>query len=174
MAGGGSAPAMKLSDVFILVGASILIGSFFMHAWSSGPVQLDSTEEDENMSWYTNGASLLKGDTIAFDIESFNTSDFEVKISDDTDDVVFEYSNLLADGDSQELSFQANEGGFYTYNVTFSEGQGSVLVDVDRKLLIDFIFYPVGLSLLIFGLIKRKESLGNEVLDAELEPNELD
>lgn len=162
---------MKLSDVFILVGASILLGSFFMHAWSAGPVELDAAEEDEISSSYSNGASLLKGDTIEFNIESFNISDFEVKIFDDSNSTVKEYSTFLADGDSQKFTFQANEGGFYTYNVTFFEGQGSVLVDVDRKLLIDFIFYPVGLSLLIFGLVKRKELMGQDVLDAELEPN---
>ena len=30
---GGSAQAMKISDVFIVVGISILVAGFIMHAW---------------------------------------------------------------------------------------------------------------------------------------------
>jgi len=33
MSGGGTAPAMKMSDVFILVSISILVGSLIMHSW---------------------------------------------------------------------------------------------------------------------------------------------
>ena len=33
MSGGGTAPAMKMSDVFILVSISILVGAFIMHSW---------------------------------------------------------------------------------------------------------------------------------------------
>ena len=51
MAGGGSAPAMKMSDVFILIGVTFLIGGLFIHGFVS-PVNVDAEAEA-----YTNGAS---------------------------------------------------------------------------------------------------------------------
>ena len=35
MGAGGTAPAMKMSDVFILTGLTLLLGGLFMHAWVS-------------------------------------------------------------------------------------------------------------------------------------------
>ena len=43
MAGGGTAPSMKMSDVFLLVGMSILVGGFIMHAWTASTA-LDDEE----------------------------------------------------------------------------------------------------------------------------------
>lgn len=83
MAGGGSAPAMKMSDVFILIGVTFLIGGLFIHGFVS-PVNVDAEAEA-----YTNGASLLQGDTIEFIIEVENQSTFEVEISDDDGNVEF-------------------------------------------------------------------------------------
>ena len=48
MAGGGTAQAMKVSDVFIVVGISILVAGFIMHAWVSSE-QYDFEGEDEEV-----------------------------------------------------------------------------------------------------------------------------
>ena len=60
MGGGGTAPAMKMSDVFILTGLTMLLGGLFMHAWVT-PIELNGEDPP-----YTNGASMMKGD--AFDL----------------------------------------------------------------------------------------------------------
>jgi hypothetical protein len=45
MAGGGTAPSMKMSDVFLLIGMSVLIGGIIMHAWTASTT-LDVLSED--------------------------------------------------------------------------------------------------------------------------------
>ena len=166
MAGGGSAPAMKMSDVFILIGVTFLIGGLFIHGFVS-PVNVDAEAET-----YTNGASLLQGDTIEMTIEVENQSTFEVEISDEDGNVEFFEQYSSVSGESVSIVFEADEKSFYSYSVNFTEGSGDVFVDVDRKLLFDFIIYPLGIFCVIFGLAKRKDEKMNESIDAVLEPSD--
>ena len=162
MAGGGSAPAMKMSDVFILLGVTFLLGGLFIHGFVS-PIEVESDSEP-----YTSGASLLKGDSIQFTIDAANQSSFTVEVTDEESSVVLSKSYDLASGDSQSVDFEANENGFYSFSIECSEGSGEVLVDVDRKLLIDFIIYPLGAICVVFGMAKRRDEQSKETLDAVL------
>ncbi len=166
MAGGGSAPAMKMSDVFILLGVTFLLGGLFIHGLVS-PVGVDAESDP-----YTSGASLLKGDSMQFTVEAANQSSFTLEVFDQSGSVVLTESSTLASGESASVDFEANEKGFYSFSVEFSEGSGDVLVDVDRKLLIDFIIYPLGAVCVVFGIAKRKDEQGKETLDAVLEPDD--
>ncbi len=166
MAGGGSAPAMKMSDVFILLGVTFLLGGLFIHGLVS-PVGVDSESEA-----YTSGASLLKGDSMQFTIEAVDQSSFSIEIFDEGGSVLLTESFDLASGDSESIDFEADEKGFYSFSIEFSDGSGDVLVDVDRKLLIDFIIYPLGAVCIVFGIAKRKDEQGKEALDAVLEPSD--
>ena len=166
MAGGGSAPAMKMSDVFILLGVTFLLGGLFIHGLVS-PVGVDAESDP-----YTSGASLLKGDSMQFTVEAANQSSFTLEVSDQSGSVVLTESSTLASGESASVDFEAKEKGFYSFSVEFSEGSGDVLVDVDRKLLIDFIIYPLGAVCVVFGIAKRKDEQGKETLDAVLEPDD--
>jgi len=166
MAGGGSAPAMKMSDVFILLGVTFLLGGLFIHGMVS-PVQVNADAEP-----YTGGASLLKGDSMQFTFEAVNQSSFIVEMFDEKGSIVLSESYDLEGGDTQSIDFEAEEKGFYSFSVEFSEGAGEVLVDVDRQLLIDFIIYPLGAICVVFGLAKRKDEQGKETLDAVLEPSD--
>lgn len=166
MAGGGSAPAMKMSDVFILLGVTFLLGGLFIHGLVS-PVGVDAESDP-----YTSGASLLKGDSMQFTVEATNQSSFTLEVVDQSGSVVLTESSTLASGESASVDFEAKEKGFYSFSVEFSEGSGDVLVDVDRKLLIDFIIYPLGAVCVVFGIAKRKDEQGKETLDAVLEPGD--
>ena len=166
MAGGGSAPAMKMSDVFILLGVTFLLGGLFIHGLVS-PVGVDAESDP-----YTSGASLLKGDSMQFTVEAANQSSFTLEVVDQSGSVVLTESSTLASGESASVDFEAKEKGFYSFSVEFSEGSGDVLVDVDRKLLIDFIIYPLGAVCVVFGIAKRKDEQGKETLDAVLEPGD--
>ena len=166
MAGGGSAPAMKMSDVFILLGVTFLLGGLFIHGLVS-PVGVDAESDP-----YTSGASLLKGDSMQFTVEAANQSSFTLEVVDQSGSVVLTESSTLASGESASVDFEAKERGFYSFSVEFSEGSGDVLVDVDRKLLIDFIIYPLGAVCVVFGIAKRKDEQGKETLDAVLEPDD--
>lgn len=162
MAGGGSAPAMKMSDVFIVLGVTFLIGGLFMHGLVS-PTSLDSDSEP-----YSNGASLLKGDSIEFTINIENQSALVLEVKDEDGSTVLIESHVLASGDEKVIPFEAEEKGFYTYTVEFSEGSGELLVDVDRKLLLDFLIYPLGIICMVFGMAKRKDEQSKESIDAVL------
>ena len=166
MAGGGSAPAMKMSDVFILLGVTFLLGGLFIHGLVS-PVKVDAADDS-----FTSGASLLKGDSMQFTVDAVNQSSFSIEMFSEQGAVVLSESYNLEGGESQSIDFEADEKGFYSFSVEFSEGAGEVLVDVDRKLLIDFIIYPLGAICVVFGMAKRKDEQGKEALDAVLEPSD--
>ena len=157
---------MKMSDVFILLGVTFLLGGLFIHGLVS-PVGVDAESDP-----YTSGASLLKGDSMQFTVEAANQSSFTLEVVDQSGSVVLTESSTLASGESASVDFEAKERGFYSFSVEFSEGSGDVLVDVDRKLLIDFIIYPLGAVCVVFGIAKRKDEQGKETLDAVLEPDD--
>ncbi len=163
MAGGGAAPAMKMSDLFILLGVTFLIGGLFIHGLASSETV---TEESEP---YSNGASLLKGDSLEFTIDADNESTVLIEIMFEDQGTVFTESMVLGPGDSNSADFEAAGSGYYSYTVDFTKGEGEVFVDVDRQLLIDFIIYPIGALCLVFGLYKRKDEKMGESVDAVLE-----
>jgi len=166
MSGGGTAPAMKMSDVFILLGVTFLVGGLFIHGF------VPSTLVNAEGEHYSNGASLLKGDTIEFILTAENDSSVDVEILNDQGVIVQEESMFLTAGDSDSVYFVADEKGFVSYSVNFTEGSGEIVVDVDRKLLIDFIIYPLGIVCVIFGFAKRKDEKMNETMDAVLESSD--
>ena len=163
MAGGGAAPAMKMSDLFILIGITLLIGGLFIHGLASSETVSEESEP------YSNGASLLEGDSLEFTIDADNESTVLIEILFEGQDIVFTESMVLAPGDSNSADFEAKENGYYSYTVDFTKGEGEVFVDVDRQLLIDFIIYPIGALCLVFGLYKRKDEKMGESVDAVLE-----
>lgn len=162
MAGGGTAPSMKMSDVLILVGMSVLVGGLIMHMWVA-PASLDS--EDPTLE---SGASLLEEDTLTFEVEAASESEITIKVMDEGGATVADETWSVASGEGLEWEFKATEGGFYTYEVTFDSGDGEVIVDVSRQSMIDFIAYPLGILLIGYGLYKRSFEI-DEVIDAELD-----
>ena len=44
MAGGGTAPPLKMGDVLLLVGVTLLIGTLFIQQWDQ-PVKVNSGDE---------------------------------------------------------------------------------------------------------------------------------
>ena len=113
MAGGGTAPAMKMSDVFILLGVTFLLGGLFIHGLVS-PVGVDAESDP-----YTSGASLLKGDSMQFTVEAANQSSFTLEVVDQSGSVVLTDSSTLASGESASVDFEAKEKGFYSFSVEF-------------------------------------------------------
>ena len=57
----------------------------------------------------------------------------------------------------------------YKLVIVLDSGSGEVDVDVKRALMLDFIIYPIGVAILIFGLQKRRSEIDSESIDAELE-----
>ena len=64
MGAGGSADAMKFSDVLILVGVGVLCAGFIIHGW----VETTSIDYAENPE-YSKSLTLLDGDKVEFNVE---------------------------------------------------------------------------------------------------------
>ena len=162
MAGGGTAPSMKMSDVFLLIGMSIILGGVIMHVWTT-PTSLDG-----DTPTLENGASMMKGDTLTFEINPTNASMITITVENEDGETVVEEAWSKAEGENFEYVFEADVGGFFTFEVTFDSGEGEAYVDVNRTSMIDFVAYPIGIACIAFGVYKRTME-SDEVMDAELE-----
>ena len=166
MGAGGTAPKMKMSEVFILSGTTILLGALFMHAWVT-PVAI--TGED---SIYTNGASMMKGDTFELDIRVQNETTLRIVFLDENEGILSAESIVVASGERIERSLEAEESGYYTYEIDTKGAEATLEFSIDRKYKIDLIPYPLGGFLLAFGLHLRsaeETDSSDVVLDAELD-----
>ena len=171
MAGGGTAEAMKVSDVFILVGISILVAGFVMHAWVDSEIL---TNEPGETAVLEKSAILMKNDKllIDLDLEAGNYNEVSVRVY-----AGFEEYQLIPVGDIDDYEFEytAKEGGQHLVIIEVYERftpdgvvEGEVLINVQRSLMLDFMVYPLGALILAFGIYKKKEEKSVEPIDAEL------
>ena len=73
------------------------------------------------------------------------------------------------EGDEISEKVSLKESGEYTTTITVTQGDGEVYIDIERVLYLDYIVYPVGAAILMFGLHNRKEENVDKSLDADLE-----
>ncbi|RJU98651.1 MAG: hypothetical protein DWC10_02950 [Candidatus Poseidoniales archaeon] len=165
MGAGGTAPKMKMSDVFILTGLTVLLGALFMHAWVT-PINLNSGDPP-----YTNGASLMTDDKVILNIMVENETTIRVVFMDESNSILSAESIVMGAGDSVEREFLADQGGFYTYEIDTKGVAATLDVEIDRKLMLDMLPFPIGAFFLAFGLYQRQMHTEEsaEVLDAELD-----
>ena len=151
-----------MSDVFLLIGMSILVGGVIMHVWTA------STTLDEASPTLESGASMLKEDTLTFELSPGKNASISIIVLSEDGSTVADESWSPGEGEDFEYTFTAKEGGFYTYTVTYESGEGEAFVDVNRNTMVDFLAYPIGAACIAFGVYKRSME-PDEVLDAELE-----
>ncbi|MGB0236556.1 MAG: hypothetical protein ACPG81_05105 [Poseidonia sp.] len=170
MGGGGTAPKMKMSDAFILTGLTLLLGGLFMHAWVS-PVSLSASDPP-----FANGSSLMKGDGFNIEITVDNETTVRIVFMDEEGTVLSADSSVQAAGSSLKASFEASEGGYYSYEIDTKNTGASISVEIERKLMIDLLPFPVGALFLALGLYQRSATAStpeerpshDDVLDAVL------
>ncbi|MDA0648152.1 MAG: hypothetical protein O3B00_03155 [archaeon] len=166
MSGGGTAPAMKMSDVFILVSISILVGSLIMHSWPNPEYLSNDISHSKNIS-------LSEGDEINMQFSASNATTVTIRIEGEVVEEI-----VMAEGSEGKFVFEA--GTSRDYNLVISvNGEDNtstteVLISIDRQSMLDKIVYPLGVLLLVFGLYKRKEekeleSSKEEIIDAEID-----
>ena len=163
MGAGGSADAMKFSDVLILVGVGMLCAGFIIHGWvESVPI----TSEDEKS--YEKSVHLMKGDELNIAIACEEDCEGEAIITRNSEQV-YQYGFQLLSGDETDEYFKSDNYDGYKLVITLDSGSGEVDVDVKRALMLDFVIYPIGAAILIFGLQKRRSESETASIDAELE-----
>ena len=75
----------------------------------------------------------------------------------------------MSSGGETDDYFKSEAYDEYKLVIVLDSGSGEVDVDVKRALMLDFIIYPIGVAILIFGLQKRRSEIDSESIDAELE-----
>ena len=164
MGAGGSADAMKISDVFILVGISLICAGFILHGWTE-----TSSIDLEEMPTYAKTTNHFKGDKIEYTISSNNITNGSVYVVNDKGEEIYSENFTLLEGDKISEKVSIEESGEYTTTITIKTGDGEVYVDIERVLFLDYIVYPVGAAILMFGLHKRKEEIVSKSTDVDTE-----
>ena len=155
--------AMKFSDVLILVGVGMLCAGFIIHGWVE-TTQLSSDDEKP----YVKSVHLLKGDQLNIFFECEEDCSGEATISKDST-IIEQYGFELTSSGVFKQYFESMEYAEYNVDINLNAGEGQVDVDVKRVLMLDFIIYPIGAAILIYGLQKRRNELETSSIDAELE-----
>jgi len=166
MSGGGTAPAMKMSDVFILVSISILVGAFIMHSWVE-PINIS------NNNSHAMNTSLSEGDEVNMEFSTSNATTVTIAIDGGVVEEI-----VLAEGEKGKYLFAVEDSGDHSFLISVDGADDSsittVTISIDRQMMLDKLVYPVGILLLIFGLYKRKEEMelehsDDDIVDAEIE-----
>ena len=171
MGAGGSADAMKFSDVLILVGVGVLCAGFIIHGW----VEKTSIDYEENPE-YSKSLTLLDGDKVVIEVECINDNDDLTASNDCSGDVVI-YNGLeeiekqsyqIMKGEQLKYTFDSQDSGSYQATITIDNGEAEAEIDIKRVLMLDFIIYPIGIAILLFGLQKRRAEQESAPVDAEI------
>ena len=171
MGAGGSADAMKFSDVLILVGVGVLCAGFIIHGW----VEKTSIDYEENPE-YSKSLTLLDGDQVIIEVECIKDNDDMTAPNDCSGDVVI-YNGLeeiekqsyqLMKGEQLKYTFDSKDSGSYQATITIDNGEAEAEIDIKRVLMLDFIIYPIGIAILLFGLQKRRVEQESAPVDAEI------
>ena len=171
MGAGGSADAMKFSDVLILVGVGVLCAGFIMHGW----VETTTIEFEENPE-YGKSLALLDGDKVEFNVECISNSFFTTAPFDCSGDVTI-YDGLeepttqpyqLMEGEKFTYTFDSKDSGSLPVSISIDMGEAEAEIDVKRVFMLDFIIYPIGIAILLFGLQKRRVEQESTPIDAEI------
>ena len=171
MGAGGSADAMKFSDVLILVGVGVLCAGFIIHGW----VETTSIDYEENPE-YSKSLTLLDGDKVEFNVECISEPFFTTASFDCSGNVII-YDGLeepttqpyqLMEGEKFTYTFDSKDSGSLPVSISIDWGAAEAEIDVKRVFMLDFIIYPIGIAILLFGLQKRRVEQESAPIDAEI------
>lgn len=165
MAGGGTAPPLKLGDVLLLIGVSLLIGTLFIQEWDI-PVKVNAGDAPLEGTSRT-----FSGDVLEISVETENESNVRIEIFEDGDEV--EDSNLFSEsGTPATISYESN-GGKLAWKITLEDDvNGEIDVDLQRAYFLNFLPYILGAVITTAGVFKKKsdqEEKEDVVLDAIIE-----
>ena len=167
MAGGGSAPPMKMSDVLLLIGVSLLVGTLFIQEWDQTKVIKAGEDPLEGTS------RTFSGDILEITVVTKNGTDVEFQIYEDGEEVTgFPVTKFSDSNNKAEVSYES-EGGKLSWKVVVkSEADAEIDVDLRRAYFLNYLPYVLGALITAAGVAKKKTDLHNgddAVLDAIIE-----
>lgn len=166
MAGGGTAPPLKVGDVLLLVGVSILIGTLFIQEWDQATKMNAGDEPLEGTS------RTFSGDVLSITIQPENATTVSIEILEDGKNAE-EYPVTNAAGPDNPLTvdYESN-GGKVSWKVTFeTEVNAEIDVDLKRAYFLNYLPYIIGGIITTLGVLKKNvdASIKEDVLDAIIE-----
>jgi len=166
MAGGGTAPPLKVGDVLLLVGVSILIGTLFIQEWDQATKMNAGDKPLEGTS------RTFSGDVLSITIQPENATTVSIEILEDGKNAE-EYPVTNAAGPDNPLTvdYESN-GGKVSWKVTFeTEVNAEIDVDLKRAYFLNYLPYIIGGIITTLGVLKKNvdASSKEDVLDAIIE-----
>ena len=174
MAGGGTAPPLKVGDVLLLIGVSMLIGTLIIQQWDI-PTKVNAGEDPiecpEN-ACLKGTSRTFSGDVLEISVVAENASEVDFEIYEDGEEVLDE--RLFSDSNtSADVSYES-KGGKLTWKVKVLADGADAEIDVDlkRAYFLDFAPYLLGALLTAAGVAKKNaeyDEKKSDVLDAIIE-----
>ena len=166
MAGGGTAPPLKVGDVLLLVGVSILIGTLFMQEWDQATKMNAGDEPLQGTS------RTFSGDVISIMVQPENATIVSIDILEDGENAD-EYPVTDAAGPDNPLMVEyESKGGEVSWKITFeTEVNAEIDVDLKRAYFLSYLPYIIGALITALGIFKKNAdaAIKDDVLDAIIE-----
>lgn len=162
MAGGGTAPPLKLGDVLLLIGVSLLIGALFIQEWDL-PTKVDAGDAPVE-----GNSRTFSGDLLEIVVTTDNQSDVRIEVFEDGVEVLDE-NRLSDDSTPAEVAYES-QGGQLSWKITLSEDTGGEIdIDLQRAYFLNYLPYILGALITAAGVVKKnadKSPKDYDVLDA--------
>ena len=166
MAGGGTAPPLKVGDVLLLVGVSILIGTLFIQEWDQATKMNAGDEPLEGTS------RTFSGDVLSITIQPENATTVSIEILEDGKNAEgYPVTNAAGPDNPLTIDYESN-GGKVSWKVTFeTEVDAEIDVDLKRAYFLNYLPYIIGGIITTLGILKKNvdASIKEDVLDAIIE-----
>ena len=166
MAGGGTAPPLKVGDVLLLVGVSILIGTLFIQEWDQATKMNAGDEPLEGTS------RTFSGDVLSITIQPENATTVSIEILEDGKNAEdYPVTNAAGPDNPLTVDYESN-GGKVSWKVTFeTEVDAEIDVDLKRAYFLNYLPYIIGGIITTLGVLKKNvdASIKEDVLDAIIE-----
>ena len=134
MAGGGTAPPLKVGDVLLLIGVSMLIGTLIIQQWDI-PTKVNAGEDPiecpEN-ACLKGTSRTFSGDVVEISVVAENASEVVFEILEDGEQVLDQ--SLFSDANTSASVSYESRGGKLTWKVKVLVPDVEAEIDVDLKL----------------------------------------
>jgi len=162
MGAGGNAPPVKSEDVMILIGSSLLLLIFILQTWSTPSIISCDEESGVECETFTVKYDLSEGDIFTLEVKEGSVR----PIVDLPTGEIKTNNEPVSSGESWE--YEAENSGVHRFNFEGLE-ESEIDYDLSRGILFDYALYPIGLAILLFGLLKKRYDQESEPEEAILE-----